>query len=35
VVRPEDFDNGVTLLELAPDVDARWQEIWADFKAGV
>lgn len=35
VVRPEDFDEGYTLLELAPDVDARWQEIWADFKAGV
>jgi spermidine/putrescine transport system substrate-binding protein len=35
VVRPEDFDQGYTLLELAPDVDARWQAIWAEFKAGV
>jgi spermidine/putrescine transport system substrate-binding protein len=35
VVRPEDFDEGYTLLELAPDVDARWQAIWAEFKAGV
>ena len=35
VVRPEDFDVGYTLLELAPDVDARWQNIWAEFKAGV
>jgi spermidine/putrescine transport system substrate-binding protein len=35
VVRPEDFDEGYTLLELAPDVDARWQTIWAEFKAGV
>ena len=35
VVRPEDFDRGVSLLELAPDVDARWQSAWAEFKAGV
>jgi spermidine/putrescine transport system substrate-binding protein len=35
VVRPEDFEKGYTLLELAPDVDARWQNIWAEFKAGV
>jgi spermidine/putrescine transport system substrate-binding protein len=35
IVRPEDFDEGYTLLELAPDVDARWQTIWAEFKAGV
>jgi spermidine/putrescine transport system substrate-binding protein len=35
VVRPEDFDEGYTLLELSPEVDARWQTIWAEFKAGV
>jgi spermidine/putrescine transport system substrate-binding protein len=34
VVRPEDFDKGYTLLELAPEVDATWQNIWAEFKAG-
>jgi spermidine/putrescine transport system substrate-binding protein len=34
VVRPEDFDEGYTLLELAPEVDATWQNIWAEFKAG-
>jgi hypothetical protein len=33
-VRPEDFDKGYTLLELAPEVDATWQNIWAEFKAG-
>jgi spermidine/putrescine transport system substrate-binding protein len=35
IVRQEDFDKGYTLLELAPDVDERWQAIWAEFKAGV
>jgi spermidine/putrescine transport system substrate-binding protein len=35
VVRPEDFDKGYSLLELAPEVDAKWQSIWAEFKAGV
>jgi spermidine/putrescine transport system substrate-binding protein len=35
VVREEDFDTGYTLLELAPDVDALWQNIWAEFKSGV
>ncbi|MGH3092142.1 MAG: ABC transporter substrate-binding protein [Gaiellaceae bacterium] len=34
VVREEDFDTGVTLLELAPEVDAVWQNIWAEFKSG-
>ncbi len=34
VVRPEDFDEGYSLLELAPEVDAKWQNIWAEFQAG-
>ena len=34
VVREEDFDKGYTLLELAPEVDAVWQNIWAEFKSG-
>ena len=34
VVREEDFDTGYTLLELAPEVDALWQNIWAEFKSG-
>src|SRR5918999_3082689 len=34
VVREADFDKGYTLLELAPDVDARWQNIWAEFNSG-
>lgn len=34
IVREEDFDRGYTLLELAPEVDARWQNIWSEFKAG-
>ncbi|MGH2451250.1 MAG: polyamine ABC transporter substrate-binding protein, partial [Candidatus Limnocylindria bacterium] len=34
IVREEDFDEGYTLLELAPEVDARWQNIWSEFKAG-
>ena len=33
-VREEDFDTGYTLLELAPEVDAQWQNIWAEFKSG-
>jgi spermidine/putrescine transport system substrate-binding protein len=35
VVRPEDFDEGYTYLELSPEVDTQWQNIWAEFKAGV
>jgi spermidine/putrescine transport system substrate-binding protein len=35
VVRQEDFEKGYTLLELAPEVDAVWQNVWAEFKAGV
>ena len=34
VVRPEAFDTGYRTLELPPEVDARWQAIWTQFKAG-
>ena len=35
-VHPEYFDNnaGYRLLELAPAVDAEWQQVWQQFKAG-
>ena len=35
-VLPEYFDNdkGYRLLELAPAVDAEWQQVWQQFKAG-
>jgi spermidine/putrescine transport system substrate-binding protein len=35
VVRPEDFDKGHIQLELSPEVDAIWQDAWAEFQAGV
>jgi spermidine/putrescine transport system substrate-binding protein len=34
VVRQEDFQNGLYQLELAPDVEAMWQDAWAEFKTG-
>jgi spermidine/putrescine transport system substrate-binding protein len=34
VVRQEDFQNGLYLLELAPEVEAMWQDAWAEFRAG-
>jgi spermidine/putrescine transport system substrate-binding protein len=34
VVRREDFQSGLYQLELAPDVDAMWQDAWAEFKTG-
>ena len=34
VVRPEAFDTGYRTLELSPEVDAKWQAIWTQFKAG-
>jgi spermidine/putrescine transport system substrate-binding protein len=34
VVRREDFQNGLYQLELAPDVEALWQDAWAEFKTG-
>ncbi len=34
IVRPEDFDRGYQLLELAPTIDALWHSIWQEFQAG-
>ena len=34
VVKPEWFTVGYPLLELSPDVEAQYQEIWQQFKAG-
>ncbi len=33
-VLPQYFASGYRTLELAPDVDARWQSVWQRFKAG-
>lgn len=35
IVREEDFETGFRQLALPPDVDARWQNAWSEFKAGV
>jgi spermidine/putrescine transport system substrate-binding protein len=35
VVRETDFDTGYFQLELTPDGQKRWQDAWAEFKAGV
>ena len=34
VVLPKWFDTGARLLELPPAVEAKWQAIWQQFKAG-
>ena len=34
VVLPSYFNTGFRSLELAPEVDAKWQAIWQQFKAG-
>jgi spermidine/putrescine transport system substrate-binding protein len=34
IVKPEDFVRGYLYLELAPEVDAMWQSVWQEFKAG-
>ena len=34
VVQEDLFSKGQRLLELSPDVDAQWQAIWQQFKAG-
>jgi spermidine/putrescine transport system substrate-binding protein len=34
IMRPEDFDRGYLLLELAPNVDAMWHAVWQEFQAG-
>jgi len=34
VVREEYFGSGYRLLELPPEVDAAWHQIWQEFKAG-
>jgi spermidine/putrescine transport system substrate-binding protein len=35
VVVPSDFDNGLRELELAPAVDAQWQQDWLRVSGGV
>jgi hypothetical protein len=34
IVRPEDFRKGYRILELSPEVDSQWQQVWQQFKAG-
>jgi hypothetical protein len=34
IVRPENFRTGYRLLELPPEVDSQWQQVWQQFKAG-
>lgn len=33
-VKPHYFDAGYRLLELPPEVDAAWHEVWQEYKAG-
>jgi spermidine/putrescine transport system substrate-binding protein len=35
VIRPEDFTTGKLELELTPEVDALWHNVWQAFNAGV
>jgi len=34
VVKPEWFEVGYPVLELPPEVEAEYQAIWQQFKAG-
>jgi hypothetical protein len=34
VVDQTDFETGHTFYEVSPEVDALWQNDWAEFKAG-
>ncbi|MCI0689410.1 MAG: spermidine/putrescine ABC transporter substrate-binding protein [Sporichthyaceae bacterium] len=34
VIRPEDFDLGVQLLQLSPNGERLWDAAWAKFRAG-
>src|SRR5262245_43498587 len=34
IVTEQHVANGLRELELAPDVEARWQQVWQEFKAG-
>jgi spermidine/putrescine transport system substrate-binding protein len=34
VVLPDDYQNGLRLQELPPEVEGRWQAVWQQFKAG-
>lgn len=34
VVEPEDFDRGQVPLQLTPEEDARWQEVWSRVQEG-
>ena len=35
VIQPEDFKTGKLELELTPEVDALWHNVWQAFNAGV
>jgi spermidine/putrescine transport system substrate-binding protein len=34
VVRPEEFDPGLTFYEVTPSTEALWRQSWSQFKAG-
>jgi spermidine/putrescine transport system substrate-binding protein len=34
VVRESDFQTGYPALELSPEVQSAWHDIWLAFKAG-
>jgi spermidine/putrescine transport system substrate-binding protein len=34
VVRPEEFDPGLTFYEVSPSTEALWRQSWSQFKAG-
>ena len=34
IVREEDFDTGLFILEVTPETDGMWQDVWDEFKAG-
>jgi spermidine/putrescine transport system substrate-binding protein len=35
IIQPDDFKTGKLYLELTPEVDALWHNVWQAFKAGV
>jgi len=35
LVTAQDFEAGKPIIALPPDVDQLWQDVWAEFKAGV
>jgi spermidine/putrescine transport system substrate-binding protein len=34
IVREEDFGGGLFILEVTPETDSMWQDVWDEFKAG-